>query len=217
MASEMKYILFLVALLLPALVQAQTCVQADINHPETVTLTWQDNSTDESGFMVERKQDAGAFAVIAAALAPDTKTYIDTSVKRAAVPVTYTYRVKAFRNEADKTVTPSASSNESCITFAAVIPPPPILQAPAGLTLSGISQTQIQASWDDTANETGYRLVLVGKSPPIEYVNYPAKDETNFTQGGLPRNKTFCGTLYALADGNIASPASGKSCATTKK
>ena len=94
----MRNLILALFLLLPAMVQAQTCVQADLNHPETVTLNWQDNSTDESGFIVERKQDAGAFAVIAAALAPNTKTYIDTSVKRAAVAVTYTYRVKAFRS-----------------------------------------------------------------------------------------------------------------------
>jgi hypothetical protein len=30
---------------------AQTCVQADNAHPDSVALNWQDNSTDESGFV----------------------------------------------------------------------------------------------------------------------------------------------------------------------
>ena len=55
----MKSVLLTATTLLLALLYgvagAQTCVQADLTHPLQATLTWQDNSTDETGFVLERQ------------------------------------------------------------------------------------------------------------------------------------------------------------------
>ncbi len=60
--------------------------------PPTVSLAWTDNSTDETGFAIERALGAGAFAEIATVGAGVT-TFLDTTVEP---KMTYNYRVRAF-------------------------------------------------------------------------------------------------------------------------
>ncbi len=62
--------------------------------PASVTLTWEDNSTDESGFVVERAVVGGQFFEVAR-LATDTTSFADTS---AVMGVTYQYRVSAYND-----------------------------------------------------------------------------------------------------------------------
>ena len=57
-------------------------------------LTWADNSTEEDGYLVERKVGQADPYLPIATLPPNTVTYADTSVE---VGVTYCYRVRAFR------------------------------------------------------------------------------------------------------------------------
>ncbi|MCI0341298.1 MAG: hypothetical protein L0216_09125 [Planctomycetales bacterium] len=58
----------------------------------TVTLSWRDNSTDESGFDVERSGDGGGTWVNAARLAPGSISYVDASAPDSAAIL---YRVSA--------------------------------------------------------------------------------------------------------------------------
>jgi hypothetical protein len=74
--------------------------------PAQLTLTWQDNSTNESNFGVQRKTGtSGTYAQIAL-VAANTTSYVDTSVTNG---VTYCYRVDALN-----TAGASAYSNEVC-------------------------------------------------------------------------------------------------------
>jgi hypothetical protein len=71
-------------------------------------LSWSDNSVDEDGFLVERREaSAGAFAQIAV-LGPNISTYLDSTI---AAGGSYCYRVRAF-NSAGM----SAYTNEACST-----------------------------------------------------------------------------------------------------
>jgi len=75
-----------------------------------LTLTWTDNSTNESGFAIERKTGiAGTFTQVAQVAANST-TYTDANL---AEGTPYCYRVRAFNATAY-----SAYSNESCGTTA---------------------------------------------------------------------------------------------------
>ncbi|MCS6927827.1 MAG: fibronectin type III domain-containing protein, partial [Candidatus Binatia bacterium] len=75
-----------------------------------LTLNWRDNSTNESGFAVERKTGtAGAFAEIVRTAA-NVVSYTDANL---AAGTTYCYRVRAFNATQH-----SAYSNESCGTTA---------------------------------------------------------------------------------------------------
>jgi hypothetical protein len=69
---------------------APSNLAATVANGDTVTLTWTDNSSNETGFRVERKVGTGAFATLATKAA-NTVTHQDGPL----TPSTYTYRVIA--------------------------------------------------------------------------------------------------------------------------
>lgn len=76
-----------------------------------VTLSWVDNSDDESGFVIQRQERNGKWHPIAQ-VGPDVTTYADTSVK---TDRSYAYRVRATRDGGK----PSAFSNEASVDVVA--------------------------------------------------------------------------------------------------
>jgi hypothetical protein len=73
-----------------------------------INLAWTDNSSNETGFKIERCQGAGCtnFAEIAQ-VGANTTTYVDTGL----LPlVTYTYRVRAFNSGGNSGYSNTASS-----------------------------------------------------------------------------------------------------------
>jgi len=79
-----------------------------VTPPAQLTLTWQDNSTNESNFGVERKMGTNGTYVQIALVAANITSYVDTSVSHG---VTYCYRVDAINSAGS-----SAYSNEACTT-----------------------------------------------------------------------------------------------------
>jgi hypothetical protein len=79
----------------PAAPAAPSGMTAVSPTPTTVNLTWTDNSTNETGFRVERCSGAGCanFAQVGADLAANTTTFADAGLT-ASTP--YSYRVAAF-------------------------------------------------------------------------------------------------------------------------
>lgn len=76
--------------------------------PTRIDLAWNDNSGDESGFIVERSADGGATWSVLDSVAADVTTYADTGVAPGA---TLHYRVKATNGSGD-----SAPSNIASAT-----------------------------------------------------------------------------------------------------
>lgn len=76
------------------------------NETTQISLSWQHNQQNTTGFNIERKLDGGSFSEITS-VTSSTLAYTDTDV---AVPGTYTYRVSAFNSEAT-----SAFSNEAAV------------------------------------------------------------------------------------------------------
>ena len=77
-----------------------------VTPPAQLTLTWHDNSIDESSFPIERKTGTtGTYSQIAS-VAANITSYVDTGVSHG---VTYCYRVRATNN-----VGPSGYTNEAC-------------------------------------------------------------------------------------------------------
>jgi hypothetical protein len=114
-------------------------------------LTWTDNSSNESGFEIERaSSEAGPFLKIGE-VNTDVKTYIDTEL---AANSNYCYQVKA------KNLTGSSTySNKSCTKTDAVNTP--TFAAPMNLRRDGSTITINQASiiWDNVAmNATGIEI-----------------------------------------------------------
>jgi len=111
-----------------------------------INLSWQDNSSNESGFKIERKTGAsGVYAEINTAAA-NAMTYSDTSVSAGNQ---YYYRVRAYNADGN-----SAYSGEvSAATSSSTSPP----AAPSNLSAAAASSTQINLSWKDNSNnESGF-------------------------------------------------------------
>ena len=67
-----------------------------VNSPNSITLNWNDNSTNEDGFRIERKEGSGDFILIGSADA-NANSYIDNTVTE---NVTYSYRIFAYNSTA---------------------------------------------------------------------------------------------------------------------
>ncbi len=79
-----------------------------------LTLTWTDNSTNESGFRVERSPITSTTYTPIATLGVDVTTYVDTTVTAGQG---YCYRVVAFNSAGS-----SSSTNEACGTAPSELP-----------------------------------------------------------------------------------------------
>ncbi len=86
---------------------APTELKATVISKDQLDLTWKDNSTNETGFKIERKTDSGNFTEIGST-ATDLTTFSDKTVE---LNTNYTYRVYSF-NQVGKSI---SYSNEVVI------------------------------------------------------------------------------------------------------
>ena len=91
----------------PPVVTAPSNLSATATAADQASLSWQDNSSDETGFRIERKSGSGAYAQIATVTANAT-AYSDNGLAPATA---YTYRVRAYTASNN-----SAYSNEASLT-----------------------------------------------------------------------------------------------------
>ncbi len=94
---------------------APTGLTATAMSATQVDLNWNDNSTNEDGFRIERKTGAAAFAEIAT-VAAQMRNYSDANVSPATA---YTYRVHAYNDIANSGYSNEASATTPCDVVAA--------------------------------------------------------------------------------------------------
>lgn len=157
-----------------------------------VFLTWQDNSSIETSFEIERQDPGGAFTLLIE-LDPDRDSHIDTAVE---LETEYGYRVRACG-----TAGCSAYSNEVYPTT------PPY--APDGLVATPTSSTTIELTWNDNSEaETKYQLegsTASGSFVPHAVFQLPP-NTTTFTAGGLNPNVTYRYRVRACILGLCSAP-----------
>jgi titin len=168
-----------------------------------IDLAWMDNSSDETGFKVERCTDTDVVCTASqnfiqiAQVGADVQSYNDTSV---AGSTTYTYRVKAFNAGGD-----SAPSNNAEATTPAPPPPP---NPPSNLTATAMSSSQINLAWqDNSTNEDGFNIERCqgagcGNFSQIAQVG---ADVVTYNDTGLSASTSYTYRVRAFnADGNSA-------------
>jgi hypothetical protein len=101
-----------------------------------VTIGWTDNSSNETGFKVERSTDGVTFAEIAT-LGADTRSFADVAV---AARTSYYYRVRAYNS-----VGASAYSSAVRVTTPDVPPPAPV--APTSVAAGDNGDGTARVSW----------------------------------------------------------------------
>jgi hypothetical protein len=138
-----------------------------------INLSWTDNSTNETGFKVERaSSSAGPWAQIGTTA---SRTFASTGL---AASTTYYYRVRAYNSYGNSAYTNTAYARTLAGTSS-------LPSAPSSLTATTVSSTQINLAWVDTSsNESGFKLEVSTATTPW----------TQFTTVG-PNVRTYSSTL----------------------
>lgn len=111
----------------------------------SVKLTWADNASDETGYLIERQNADGSYSQVGTAGANAT-TYTDSGLTSGQ---TYVYRVRA-----QNSFGPSGYSNVVTSTTTLVAP-----TAPGGLVATALTANAVKLTWTDgSTNETGFRI-----------------------------------------------------------
>jgi len=108
--------------------------------PASLTLSWKDNSDNETGFIVERKTGSGPWVAIHQT-APDIETYIDPSVE---FGILYTYRVKAYNSSGESGYTNEATGQ---VDSGIVITLPPVIvkpNSPSAITVTVTTVIEVE-------------------------------------------------------------------------
>ncbi len=184
---------------------ATTGLTATLQIGPRINLSFTDNSTNETGFVVERSTNGGAFVQIAT-LPPHNNTgvvtYTDTTITAGLTDMTYTYQV--------------AASNAAGLSTYAVAPPVLVPAAPAapgnftavnGPDGSGNSRTVILSWMDNSVNETGFTIQRATDSAFTRGLNTvtAAPGVITLTQTGLSRNTQYWYRIQANNGAFVAS------------
>lgn len=161
---------------LPAAPSVLTCTA----HPENVSLEWADNSTNETGFRIERKTGSGPFTEIGTAGA-DATTYNDTTISHGNI---YTYRVCAYNDAGN-----SSYSNERVVDLTAEMLVEPL--APTTLAATAVSTGSINLSWVNPGVNSGTEVERLNSSSTFVTIAELASGAATFTDTGLS-----AGTAY---------------------
>ncbi len=122
-----------------------------------VTLTWTDNSPNETSFVIQRANDPTfTTGLVTFTVGPNVQTYIDSTVKN---NQTYFYKVFASNVVGDTTIPgfPTVTVNSAflTVTVGVVATTPPA--APSNLVAELQAGPQVLLTWlDNAADETGF-------------------------------------------------------------
>jgi FtsP/CotA-like multicopper oxidase with cupredoxin domain len=162
-------------------------VQASLTTGPRIRLTFFDNARDETGFVIERSVNGGAFAVLTTLPAranTGSVTYTDGNAVLAAT--TYSYRVFAVNG-----ATPSDASAPATVT----VPPAPLAPANFRATTRVTRTTaRVDLTWVDSSNNESrfviQRATDAAFTTGVVTVNRAA-NSTTLAQTGLPRGATY--------------------------
>ncbi len=116
--------------------------------PGKVTLTWKDNSNNETGFMIERKFEGGTFLVVTSAAANATSCEQSQLSNNPVYPgEKYYYRVKAINDSGV-----SGYSNEAFVTVKRNTPPAPPTMLKAEIMVS-VGNHPVKLTWTDNSDD----------------------------------------------------------------
>jgi len=156
-----------------------------------INLTWTDNSSNESGFEIQRSTD-GFSTVQSFTVGTDVRTYSDTGL---ASGVSYSYRVRSFNDGGY-----SAFSNQASATTAQVP------NAPSGLTATAVSSSRIDLAWTDNSNnESGFSIERRTSSGSFTQIAQVGSNTRTFSNTSLPSETQFFYRVRAFnSTGNSA-------------
>lgn len=165
----------------------------------TITISWNDLATNETGYEIQRRLVGGAWAT-AGQTAANATQFVDGGLQ---TNTTYEYRVRALG-------TTDASAWSAPITAATTLGEAGTPNAPSGLTVTGTTASSVTIGWtDNSAIETGYEVQRQNTGTFTTVATRPANStsytDTNVTAGnayeyrvralGASSNSAWSGTV----------------------
>jgi hypothetical protein len=169
-----------------------------------INLSWIDNSSSESGFLVERCVGASCtnFAEIAETGANATG-YSNTGLT---ANTTYRYRVRAFNDSGDSGYT---NETQATTTVSATKP-----AAPSNLSATAISVSYINLAWaDNSSNETGFKVYRSLDGVNFTRIVTTTAGVTSYTDTGRAANTKYY--YYVRATNSFGDSADSNTAAAT--
>lgn len=149
---------------LPSIPAAPSDLAASVGTSQQVRLTWIDNTTTESGFVVERASGSDQFSAVAV-VGPNTVSYLDATITSG---VQYQYRIRAF-NPAGSATSSTTSVQPAPPTVSGVIPDQGPLAGGTAITIIGTGFTAPAAATIGGNAVAGLQVVsstqLTGTAP----------------------------------------------------
>ena len=167
-----------------------TLEQIDI---ESIQLYWQDNSSAEEGFRIDRKIGENNWDENYQILAENTITFIDSNLT---IFDYYYYRIKAFIDN------DYSDYIESGINFLNL----DSLTAPTNLALEQINLESIQLTWqDNSSTEEGFRIDRkIGENEWEENYQILPENSTTFINSNLLVIDNYSYRVRAFANGEFS-------------
>ena len=173
-----------------------------------INLSWSDNSSDETGFKIERCQGSGCSSFVQiTTVGANSTSYQNTSLSSS---TSYSYRVRGYNGNGDS----GYSNTASAATVAAADTTAPTV--PTGLTATAVSSSQINLGWSASTDSggsglAGYRVYQSGT-----LVGSTAATTTTYSSTGLAASTQYCYTVAAYDNTGNVSGQSTQACATTQ-
>jgi predicted phage tail protein len=181
---------------LPAPPAAPNSFAAAAVSGRSVQLTWQDNSSNETGFEVLRlAPQAGGYELIATT-GSNAVGYLDSV--GVAGNTAYSYRVRAVN-----------AGGGSAYASASVTTPPDPPAPPTGLVGLALSHTQVRLTWSDASdNETGFRIQRRTGAAAFETVTTTGPNVLEYVNGGLTEGVAYTYRVVAVNSQGDSTPSS---------
>ena len=161
---------------------APSGLSATVISSAQIDLSWTDNSSNESGFYLDRASDSGFGSnLVTQSIAANTTSFSVTGLSPSTL---YYFRVRAYNSGGASANSAPASATTLALPAA----------APSGLMALVISQTQINLTWtDNSSNEDGFYIDRASDSSFSTNLltNAVGPNVTSFSATGLSANSTY--------------------------
>jgi hypothetical protein len=156
---------------------APTVLLSDAVSSTQINLSWNDNTSNETGFVIERSLTSGSGFSVIHTTAADVSTYENTGLSPETV---YYYRVKAINGA----ISSRYSNEASNITGIAV---------PTNLEATVFSESRIDLVWEDnSAVETSYEIERsLTSGSGYTLIHTTAANVESYSNTGLTENTTY--------------------------
>ncbi|HRE50457.1 MAG TPA: PA14 domain-containing protein [Flavitalea sp.] len=172
----------------PAMPGSLTATGAAYNK---ITLEWEDNSNDETGFEIVRSATANGTYLPVGAVGANVGSFTDSAL---AAQTTYFYKIRAIGSGEASAFTGAVS--------AVTLPAPATPVAPSQLAATASANNSVSLSWNDNAsNETNYRVYRSTDNISFELIATLSANVTAYTDASvLPLTLYY----YYVAGSNAA-------------